>query len=88
MINRCIDFKLHPLRTNSVASQSSSSGWEGGTPISTEIGWTGYDASAEVMHPNPVDHHPGGKRVVGLDEPPRESQAAVRWRPPAESVAL
>ncbi len=41
----------------------------------SEIGWTGHDASAEVMHPNPIDNYAGRQWVVGLYEPSCEGKA-------------
>ena len=37
------------------------------------------DAPAEMMLPDAVHHHAGGERIVGLTEPARQAQPAVRF---------
>ena len=65
---------------NSTASQSSSSGCDGALAHLAEVARRADDALAEVMLPDPVDHHARGQRVVGRDEPLREAAAApARW---------
>ncbi len=35
------------------------------------------DSPAEVMFPDPVDHHPGGEGMIRAGEPAREGQASA-----------
>ena len=45
-----------------------------------------YDAPAEMVHPDPIDHHAGGERMLGLHQPTRQGESAParigtgRWR--------
>ena len=79
-ISRCIALMLQPRATNSLASQSSSSGWLGGCPGRAEVVGRGDDPFAEVVQPDPVDHHARGQRMAGLGEPFREGQPAAAGR--------
>ena len=61
-ISRCIARTSHPVRTNSVASQSSSSGCDWRLALDAEILLRLHDADAEIHLPEPVD---GDARVSG-----------------------
>ena len=63
MICLCSFFIDQPLATNSVASQSSSSGWEGSRAANAEIARGATDPAAEMIMPDPVHHHARGQRI-------------------------
>ena len=60
-----ISFTSQPSSRNWTASQSSSSGWLGGSPWDAEVLGGLDDARAEDLLPEPVDRHAGGQRVLG-----------------------
>ena len=82
MIRLCSFFTDQPSSTNRVASQSSSSGCVGGSLRTPKSLGVRTSACAEVVHPDAVDHHAGGQRVVGRGDRLRQFQpaAAVRER--------
>ena len=68
---------LQPRPTNSVASQSSSSGWVGSWPWRPKsLGVA--TIPTEVPLPDTIDHHPGRERMIGLAQPERELLAVTR----------
>ena len=72
---RC--FTSQPDSTNSAASQSSSSGCEGGVSASAEVFRSGHHAPAEEFLPDPIHRHARRQRIVRRDQPPRQRQAVV-----------
>jgi hypothetical protein len=63
---------------NSVASQSSSSGWVGGQALGAEVLGRFDERPAEELAPEAVHHDPRGQRIVLVDEPVREPEAVER----------
>ena len=76
---------LQPCRGNSVASQSSSSGWVGRSPGHAEVLDGGDEAPAEEGVPGAVHHHPADQRVVLGHQPAGQGQPVVR-RPRRQRV--
>ena len=75
MISRCIALIDQPDSTNRRASQSSSSGWIGPLAEPAEVVGRADQAFAEVPEPDPVDHHPGGQRMIGPRAASRPARA-------------
>ena len=46
------------------------------------------DPPAEVVLPDPVDHHPGRQRMIGPGQPVRQLEPAARCRPQRPAVRL
>ena len=80
-ISRCSALTSQPVRTNSVASQSSSSGWLGDSPCDAEVFARLDEAGAEVHLPEAVDRHARGQRVAGsTSQRARPRRLAARLR--------
>ena len=45
------------------------SGVTGRTPLSSEVLLRFHEAAAKVAHPDAVDGHAWGKRILGVDQP-------------------
>ena len=76
--------------TSSTASQSSSSGWVGGSPCGAEVVGRGDEAAAEMVLPEAVDDDAGGERMVGPRQPLGQVEAAERRAgsaPPPDPIA-
>ena len=78
-MDRCIDLISQPDRMNSVASQSSNSGWLRTRLASQVLGGT-HQADTEIRLPEAVDRHPGGQRVERVDEPFGQPKPVPRGR--------
>ena len=63
---------------NSVASQSSSSGWLGASPLRAEIFGRLHQARAEIHLPIAVDGDARGERMRRIDQPLRQSEPVER----------
>ncbi len=84
-MSRCSFFRLQPCATNSLASQSSSSGCVGRSPRCPKSPSDADDAAAEMMMPDAVDEHARGERVLAVGEALREREpAAAGRRAPAD----
>ena len=81
----CSALTSQPVRTNSVASQSSSSGMRRRLALRAEVLGRLHEAGAEVHLPEPVDRHPRSQRIRRIDKPLREAQP-VAWNPPAAAA--
>ena len=86
-ISLCIRFTSQPVRTNSVASQSSSSGCVGQLALGAEVLGGLDEPGAEEHLPDAVDRHAGRQRVVGIDEPRREAEPVAAARRSAAAAA-
>src|SRR5688572_19844808 len=49
-------------------------GWNAELP---EVVWRAYEAFAEVILPDAVDHHARGERIVGAGDPARELEPSA-----------
>ena len=67
-----------PVRMNSVASQSSSSGCDGHSPCDAEIFDGLDDAGAEIHLPEAIHGDARQQRIAGIDQPFGEAEAIVR----------
>ena len=87
-ISRCRCLRLQPFSMNSTASQSSSSGCEGGSHCRPRSSLVADQAGSEIGLPDPVDQRSGRRRrVCGRpasaqmsDESPARPAAAVQER--------
>ena len=77
-ISLCICFTSQPLRTNSVASQSSNSGCDGMLALHAEILRRLHQARAEVLLPEAIHRHARGERMLRINQPLREAQPVGR----------
>ncbi len=66
-----------PSSRNWTASQSSSSGWLGGSPWTPKSSAVLTMPGAEDLKPEAVDGHAGGQRMVGRDQPLGQPQAVA-----------
>ena len=71
-ISRCSFLSDQPCFMNSTASQSSSSGWDGGVALVAEILDGADDAAAEEGRPLAVDLNARGQRILRRNEPAGE----------------
>ena len=49
----------------------------GGGTAGAEVVGRADEAAAEMVHPDPVDHHAGGQGVVGVSQPAGKGQATA-----------
>ena len=68
---------LQPLRMNSSASQSSSSGCVGLSPCKPKLLDERHDAAAEVVLPDAIDHDAGSQRIVWGGDPVGQDAASA-----------
>ena len=73
-ISRSIALTSQPERTNSAASQSSSSGWLGGSPWAPKSSTRLHQPGAEEHLPVAVDRHPRRQRIGRIDQPAGQAQ--------------
>ena len=71
-------FTSQPVRMNSVASQSSSSGLQRPLALRAEILHGLHHAGAEVHLPEAIHRHARRQRIGRIDQPFREAQPVVR----------
>ena len=79
-ISRMSFFTSQPDSRNSTASQSSSSGCEGGFSLRSEILRSLHNPGAEQLLPKPVNRHAGRQRIGRIDQPLRQAQPIARVR--------
>ena len=65
--SRCSGLSRQPSRISSEASQSSSSGCDGGSPRTPKSLGRGDDSAAEVMLPEPIHDHPARQRIARVE---------------------
>ena len=84
-MSRWIALRLQPSSISRVASQSSNSGWRGGSPRRPKSLVVLDDPPAEVVLPEAIDDDPGGRAGSRVGQPVGQGRPAAgrrRARPP------